>query len=112
MRTDKISFGDYTKLWTKDPKILNALDDLECHVLSKKSSPLCRYNTIAQSGDTWGRFWGILADGEDAKKGTPLVFLEGINEVFIAKLEELKQIPALEKYYSYIKTYYDGKNIV
>lgn len=102
MKTSKISFLGYTKIVTKKPIILNALMDFDDIFLRKEVSPACRYGHVAGSGDEKGFFYGVLADGEEAQKAVPNYCPEGIKEVLVSSLEDLKKISVLQKYYSQI----------
>ncbi len=108
-KTNQAAFTSLTKLKSTNPKILNKLEDMDFGFWRKSADLDCRYYQVATSTrDKDGFFHGILLDENDVKNYPPLVSAKRIKEIAISKLEDLKKIPVLEKYYPEIEKLYNS----
>jgi hypothetical protein len=101
----KVNFNGITKIYTKNPQLLNFLNDVDYKVWSKSQNPKFKFDCPAQDRGKNGFFSGVLFDGDDVF--THNRSNSNVKEVIISTKEELFNLPAFKKIKNVLKEQYN-----
>lgn len=100
-KTNSINFKSTTIIATKTPIILNALYDVDYHILKKQKNPKCRFEHISTMADKDGIWYGIIRDGADLNININDA-IQKADSLQVSSLDGLWKNPVLKKLKSVI----------